>query len=135
MSRVFAILQLTQMHENFTVKSRSTDMELEACLSQEIASGLILMLLNDESSVIRHHAISFTQAYDTALQNPKSDSNSIICFSANKKIVSQAKRSADDFTPPQKQVTLSLLKTLLKVRMELAQDRNQLATTMSKVKN
>ena len=122
MTRIFATLHLTQMHSNITQQpdqSSSTILSMKLCLNQEIATGLILMLLNDENSVIRQHAIRFAQAYDQALQSDQSDEHLITCFSANKKIVSQAKRSADNFVPMKKPVTLALLKTLHKVRMEL----------------
>jgi len=92
---------------------------LKLCLNQEIATGLILILLNDENSVLRQHAIKFAQTYEKAIQAAGSDEHLITCFSANQKIVSQAKRSADNFGDLKKTVSLALLKTLGKVHMEL----------------
>lgn len=56
---------------------------MKLCLNQEIATGLILILLNDENSVIRQHAIKFAQIYEKAIQGAGSDEHLITCFSAN----------------------------------------------------
>ena len=100
-----------------------------------MASGLILILLNDTNSVIRHHAIELATVYEAALASPNCDNNIVTCFDSNKKIISQAKRSADKFAPLKKPITAHLLKTISKVKLELIEDRNQLGTTLNKVKN
>lgn len=100
----------------------------------EVAVGLILILLDDTSSLIRHHGMNLAAAYDAALTASDFDALTVTCFDQNKKIVSLAKRSADSFAPLKKSVTAHLLKTLSKTKLELVEDRNQLTTTLNKVK-
>ena len=107
---------------------------LRFTIDQETALCLILALLNDENSLLRQHALSFAQAYAQALESGTFDEDQVRCFSTNAKITSQAKRSADNFAPIEKQTSLSLLKALLRARLELIEDRNQLSTTLIKVK-
>lgn len=138
MTRIFACLQLTKMHSNVATGTAGGDgsvQTLKMALNMEVAVGLILILLDDTSSVIRQHGMNFAAAYDVALASTDFDGLTVTCFDKNKKIVSLAKRSADEFVPLAKSVTAHLLKTLGKSKLELVEDRNQLATTLNKVKH
>ena len=96
-------------------------LNLKLMVSQEIAAGLLLVLLNDENSLIRQHAIGFAQAYEQALQTA-TVADIAISFSPRKGSPakgSPAKRTPEKFTALKKAESLGLLKTLLKVRLEL----------------
>ena len=114
----------------------SSVLGLKICLQQELAAGLIFMMLNDDSSVIRQHAIGFAKTFEQVLQSSDYDENVIKCFETTNQKPSPTKKSTPEkFAPLEISVTSSILKTLLKVRIELIQDKNQLSTTICKIKN
>lgn len=61
---------------------------MKLCLNQEIAAGLLFILLNDESSVIRQHAMGFAKAFESVLLTHDYENKVTKCFEDNSKITS-----------------------------------------------
>ena len=63
-------------------------MNLRFNIDSETAIGVILILLNDESSILRHHALTFAQAYEQAVQSASFEASMVRCFVNDHKIMS-----------------------------------------------
>jgi len=79
LARVFATLNLAQLHQP-AAGSDATIMNLRFNIDQETAVGVILILLNDNNSILRKHAMTFAQVYEQAVQSATFDASLIRCF-------------------------------------------------------
>ena len=85
-------------------------------------------MLNDESSVVRQQGINFAQAYAKLLGTSGDegiDQHAVQCFNANSMQTEQSHADGNKlFVPLRKSISAPVLKTLLKVSLEVIQDRN-----------
>ena len=135
-SRIFACLQLQKMHSNLLEKDKHTqdDMtQLGLAVNHEIAIGLVLILMNDDTTLIRQHGFNLAKCYQEVVGHVQEDEY-VTLFKNNPKPTSKAKRSVGNHTPMKKETSSQLLKVLLKNQTEIVQDRSQLSIALSKVK-
>ena len=89
--------------------------------------SFLLTMLNDESSVVRQQGINFAQAYAKLLGSSGDDVDqyAVQCFNANSMQSGQSDAGGNKLIAPlKKSISAPVLKTLLKVSLEVIQDRN-----------
>ena len=90
--------------------------------------SFLLTMLNDESSVVRQQGINFAQAYAKLLGSSGDDGvdqYAVQCFNANSMQSGQSDAGGNKLIAPlKKSISAPVLKTLLKVSLEVIQDRN-----------
>jgi hypothetical protein len=113
-----------------------------ACIiTPELLLGLVLILLNDESTAVRKQGLALAQTYQSLSTSDLEDSPNlsglmVTPFSGNQsKPVSLAKNSKSSFTPLKASGCSKILKPLLKAGPSIIEDRNQLVTALNQVKN
>ena len=101
-SRIFSCLQLHKMHSNMLMKAKSTDSsdisQLRAAVKQDVMTGLILILMNDDSSLIRQHGANIAKVYQDIFTELK-ENDYLKVFGSSSKPEPKAKKSDENNTP------------------------------------